>query len=58
MHAHIPIYVSKSDAFESEEGEARPHAKTMLPSVFADALEDIFSSESGADHSSPDSSDR
>ena len=58
MHAHIPIYVSKSDAPEPEEGEARPHAKTMLPSVFADALEDIFSSESGADHHSADSSDR
>ena len=55
MHAHIPIYVSKSDTPEPGEGE---EAKTMLPSVFVDALEDIFSSESGADHSSSDPSDR
>lgn len=58
MHAHIPIYVSKSDTSESEEDEGRHQAKTMLPSVFVDALEDIFSSESGADHSPSDASDR
>lgn len=58
MHAHIPIYVSKSAAPESAEDEGQPQAKTMLPSVFVDALEDIFSSESGADHSSSDSPDR
>ena len=58
MHTHIPIYVSKSAPPESEEDEGQPRAKTMLPSVFVDALEDIFSSESGADHSSSDQSDR
>ena len=58
MHAHIPIYVSKSAPSESEEDDGQPRAKTMLPSVFVDALEDILSSESGADHSPSDPSDR
>ena len=58
MHVQIPIYVSKADSSESEEDEGQPRTKTMLPSVFVDALEDIFSSESGADHSSSDPSDR
>jgi len=58
MHTHIPIYISKSGTSESEEDEGQPRAKTMLPSVFVDALEDIFSSESDTDYSSSDPSDR
>ena len=53
MHAHIPIYVSKSDPSETED-EYHPEAKTMLPSVFVDALEEIFSSDSDTEHHSKD----
>lgn len=57
MHSQIPIYVSKSEPSETED-DVQPRAKTMLPSVFVDALEDIFSSESNRERPSKDSSDQ
>lgn len=56
MHAQIPIYVSKSDLSQAQY-EGSPPTKTVLPSAVEDALKDIFSSESSADHSSKDPSD-
>ena len=57
MHSQIPIYVSKSETSQTGD-DIQPKSRTMLPSVFVDAIEDIFSSETGADHSSSDPSDR
>ena len=53
MHAQIPIYVSKLDSSQPRNEGPSP-TRTVLPSAIEDALEDIFSSESSADHPSAD----
>ena len=48
MHARIPIYVTKPDGPAEDAGFRRNNANTKIPSVFADALEDILSAGTDA----------